>query len=1012
MTFGLSLFIYEFCEERSTIEFRQQINPEQFSQHFPKTATVAEASDELPPLRPLTPRKPRETVNDFPLQPLQGIAQLLSYFVLILCVTLSAGPPLFIWFNKMQRQTASKNKGDPHGPLSYLKLNIKNDDLFDGPIARKALSRLHTPVSVLTRRLDVVRTVNQSVRAGGLFSPVYAWQSKVPEVMVWIDSRGQQDPIVALAETLVQRLRENDLIVHAYSYHGTPEFLFDRDRQTWHGLNETAGLHQGCRLMIVGQASGLVDLWSQGPLPWLSDIASQFETVVLDPVPQRTVSQSLSDAGVLLAALNSPGIARASHRFTQRNDLASGLDASQTLPGQALSQQTLPEQIPAEPYRPLPALLRANERWRMPVTPDSAALQHLIRALQAYLGEDGMEVLSAAAAYPEFRWGLLRALDISLLPDSRGEAREARLLRLAQLPWSRDGWLPDWLRLTLMDRLSWPQRQKIHRVYQHLLVAVAQQGKDNIDLPVSTGPLDRTLASMLKRWFYWNKAGHLEDRLFVELMMDGPFNRLAFELPRALEKVLPFKPRFRRSVNTVVVCLVAGLLGGGGFFAWQNWLNPDLQKRFETRQLISQANSVQLVFNDSTALLAAEVAAAAKGNLSIAGIRQSEFEDAPFVAQWSDQSAVLVYSPQSKANAQWLAKRIAYAGYGMDVTLVTREEAKQRGVASQGNYGMLLWLNQSSTVGSVFTDSLGEALSDQVWTEAWAKKRATVTYEAPDKKLLEPKSVSESDPAPTLTLPSKFRDELRSGGKGPVMVRIPAGEFLMGSPSSEEGRDEDEEAPQHPVTVASFALGQYEVTFEEYARFVKDDKKRQLPEDRGWGKGNRPVINVSWNDAVAYAQWLSQQTGQQYTLPTEAQWEYAARAGTSTAYPWGNKLSHDYANYSGINDRDQWQNTSPVGSFSANGFGLYDMHGNVWEWTQDCWHSNYNNAPADGSAWLEKDRGSCDQRVLRGGAWGNTARNLRSAFRFWFFTVDSSNLTGFRVARTVDKSTNTELAKE
>jgi len=145
----------------------------------------------------------------------------------------------------------------------------------------------------------------------------------------------------------------------------------------------------------------------------------------------------------------------------------------------------------------------------------------------------------------------------------------------------------------------------------------------------------------------------------------------------------------------------------------------------------------------------------------------------------------------------------------------------------------------------------------------------------------------------------------------------------------------------------------YEVTFEEYDRFA-DATGRDKPKDKGWGRGKRPVINVSWDDAKAYVDWLSEQTDESYGLPSEAQWEYAARAGTTTKYWWGNTAYHEYANYgtekccAGLKTgKDKWKNTSPVGSFEPNPFGLYDMVGNVWEWVADPYHDNYNGAPKD-----------------------------------------------------------------
>ena len=232
----------------------------------------------------------------------------------------------------------------------------------------------------------------------------------------------------------------------------------------------------------------------------------------------------------------------------------------------------------------------------------------------------------------------------------------------------------------------------------------------------------------------------------------------------------------------------------------------------------------------------------------------------------------------------------------------------------------------------------------------------------------------------------------------PEMVRIPPGNFLMGSPDNEVGRDSDE-GPQREVTIAyAFEISKYEVTFDEYDVFAKDTK-RELPDDSGWGRGNRPVINVSWDDAQAYVKWLSGKTGKQYRLPTEAEWEYAARAESPTRYWWGDDIGKNNAVCDGCGSQWDIQQTAPVGSFKANAFGLHDTAGNVWEWVEDCWYGSYDKAPVDGSAWLEANGGDCSIRVVRGGSWNDNPRNLRSAGRFRYGAVGANGSLGFRVAR-------------
>jgi formylglycine-generating enzyme required for sulfatase activity len=248
---------------------------------------------------------------------------------------------------------------------------------------------------------------------------------------------------------------------------------------------------------------------------------------------------------------------------------------------------------------------------------------------------------------------------------------------------------------------------------------------------------------------------------------------------------------------------------------------------------------------------------------------------------------------------------------------------------------------------------------------------------------------------PTVVTSKVFQDRLRDGSLGPKMVRIPAGSFRMGDI---QGGGYSDEKPVHRVSIGKFAMGMYEVTFAEYDKFAEATGRRK-PSDRGWGRGNRPVINVSWNDATAYTNWLSDQTGYTYRLPTEAEWEYAARAGTETKYWWGNRASHEYANYGKdeccgglVKGKDRWKYTSPVGSFLANKFGLYDTSGNVWEWTCSEYKNKYNGK--------EKQCVTKGYRLsLRGGSWFDVPGGMRSADRDGNEPPFRVGDGGFRVSR-------------
>lgn len=243
----------------------------------------------------------------------------------------------------------------------------------------------------------------------------------------------------------------------------------------------------------------------------------------------------------------------------------------------------------------------------------------------------------------------------------------------------------------------------------------------------------------------------------------------------------------------------------------------------------------------------------------------------------------------------------------------------------------------------------------------------------------------------------------------PEMVMLPAGEFMMGSPETEKGRNKDE-GPQRKVTIPKpFAVGKFEVTFAQWDACVAESGCTHKPGDESWGRGRRPVINVSWGDAKQFVAWLSKKTGKPYRLLTEAEWEYAARGVTKASEPHapfatGATINYKQANYDanftyGKGPQGVYrQKTLDVGSLPRNAFGLHDMHGNVWEWVEDCYKDSYAGAPMDGSAVTS---GDCALRVLRGGSWNYYPRLLRSAYRYATAGGIRVENAGFRVARTL-----------
>jgi formylglycine-generating enzyme required for sulfatase activity len=253
-------------------------------------------------------------------------------------------------------------------------------------------------------------------------------------------------------------------------------------------------------------------------------------------------------------------------------------------------------------------------------------------------------------------------------------------------------------------------------------------------------------------------------------------------------------------------------------------------------------------------------------------------------------------------------------------------------------------------------------------------------------------------------------DQFKECAQCPEMVVIPAGEFIMGAPVDEQGSTPDER-PQHKVTISKpFAVSRFPVTFTEWDACVAARGCQYLPSDHGWGRAEQPVLDLAWQDAREYAYWLSRATGKSYRLMSEAEREYVTRAGSKTAYWWGDSFIPDRANSQrrptgpSIADGSDTHiprvptRPLPVDRLEPNPWGLYQVHGNVYDWVEDCWHETYDGAPTDGSAWTA---GNCSRHVLRGGAFSRNPRTLRSAARLWFGDGNRMTYMSVRIARTL-----------
>jgi formylglycine-generating enzyme required for sulfatase activity len=578
-------------------------------------------------------------------------------------------------------------------------------------------------------------------------------------------------------------------------------------------------------------------------------------------------------------------------------------------------------------------------------------LRSLLQQLEDYLGPQGMRLLCATAGYPELNWMLTRALDLQLgLTPSE---RPLRLRKLSRLPWFRYAQMPDYLRLALLRHIEPSAFQELNRAFRALL----ENADDNpLKLPYVV-PEWRGI------WAYWKdqirlSLSHhpLADRVFASVVRGRRPGLLEFALPHWWQGSLGV---WRGLVLPLVTGLVLlPLVVWLNLWVWQAWLEP--KARLTALAAMQETHS---------------------------GI------------------AVTITAPNSLSQySQALVSVLTNWGFSVqtELALPPSDIEKKRRI-----------LNRAPNVSNAVVQSGSVAIPrNQIYfrpqdktTAGLIAQRLNYLYYGQEAELIESNQVHRRDDWVNIVLeaaPNGFRDALKGGAVSiqPVMVRIEGGEFNMGTNPRMDGDAEKNEQPRHSVMIKPFYLGQYEVTFTQYAAFATATN-RELPNDHGWGHASRPVINVSWEDAVDYAEWLTQQTGKAYRLPTEAEWEYASRAGSTTKYSWGNEINLDgkvWANCNGCGS--QWDNkqTAPVGSYEANPFGLYDMAGNVWEWTQDCWHDDYRYAPSDGAAWLERDKGDCQRRMVRGGGWYANPSYLRSAYRSGYGAHERYSNLGFRLA--------------
>ncbi|PPC90465.1 MAG: hypothetical protein CTY34_07720 [Methylobacter sp.] len=571
--------------------------------------------------------------------------------------------------------------------------------------------------------------------------------------------------------------------------------------------------------------------------------------------------------------------------------------------------------------------------------------------INARINDDGLRLLRVLAMYPKLEPALTLALfkHLTAAPIQRrlhANAAEtlspATLLKTITLPWCRQGWLPLWLRQALLKNIDNQDYNHCRQFFLRLF--------DN-DSPALN---DASTLAIQKPMPFWQRipliqhlrqqAGYsspLRDTIFTQILL-FPHNPIeTMPLAKRMLKNLPnaiFSVWGSILAMMGVFCLC--MTGVYGLWQWQgeNWVGQQL-----LQPKLRQHNAI-------TVLIRYRSEAKALSDLMAAGMSAVGYK----VAAEIDEKLV---SNRLIAPADLLGD--------LQATAVYLSWGSQFSQFSQGSNFILEVANMPQT---------GQSFRDERPLEPNVK----TNYPEPEKIF------RQQQPQLDVSQPIV-----------PKMISIAAGQFMMGSAKT-ENPSYDDEKPQHLVKLAAFQLAATELTFDEWEVCVN---AKVCPEanDRGWGRGSHPVIYVSWHDAKTYIQWLNQRlklTGENaYRLPTEAEWEYAARAGTQTPYYWGDADIDAYAWYS----QNSNGKTQAVGQKTANAWGLYDMSGNVWEWVEDCWHESYENAPSDGSAWLDSNAKDCE-RSVRGGSWFVRPENLRSANRYW--NTANGAITGFRLART------------
>ena len=1000
--------------------------------------------------------------------------------------------------------------------------------------AARLLRRLSADSGAM--QLDLLATVRASAARAGLFSAVHRQRPVIPEYLVLVDRARSGDQQAHWAIETAQDLVAEGVRLALYE--------FDRDlrwvaplrsqrsgkpvpQQRYVPLAALTAQHAGKGLLVLGDGQGLLDHAGGRLQPWLAD--------ALAPWPRRVLMTPRPFAAWLAAEDVLAGEGQPANQASfllVPSQHGAWLAAARWLRGGGL---TAIAAVPGAPAAWPPLLADDAARWLSASAPAAADMVALLKQLRTYLGSIAYHWLAASAAYPylsaDLTAWLAHQLDRQAADGetvARPDARllEARLVAIAQLPWCRQGLMPDWLRRSLLLSLPPATRRRVRDVMAELLDTTADAGRSTGGWSLGAVASDAPGIAWRLRWQALRRriglAGVLEgepldsplrDVIYLGLLR-GEFDaELSLEATEQFARAACAEGPQRLSRNPLRWLAAVGLCGWF-VLCWAAWRVLPVKKSASERAAVADGAApnqptppvspadVYISYHRDDAGRVRQLVEALRAN----GLSVSL--DTELLRGGDDWREV---TQQAVDGAKCVIVVWSEASVGTQVEFVRHEamRAKQRGalvpvlldevdpppgfgemrsldlVGWKGNDHDLRVAGLCAAVRTMVAgadgppdgDSLKRPVGCKVTTAPdtgprwrdivlpvlyplppppalWRVQAARgafwlalsivfvvgvlVPVVAPDTWRSAPQAAPAPPPASAATVAQRYpagtrlRD-CRDATLCPWLRVLPPGRFLMGSPASEPGRS-DVEGPQHAVTIAAPpAVMETEVTRGQFAAFVSatghatqpgcyawNGKEWKQDSQRNWRSPGfeqtdaHPVVCVDWNDATAYAAWLGKTTGRAYRLLTEAEWEYAARAGSTTRFSFGDR-AEDLCAHANVADRtfkgafkglttvdcsDGQVFTAPVASYAANAWGLFDLHGNAWEWVADCWHSDYKNAPEDGSN-LQANCSGEGRRVLRGGGWYDFPDIARSANRVGGAPVSRYSFIGFRLARTL-----------